>query len=163
MIRATIDAAAHPAPASEAIRPAPALPMAHARVITRGALLLFGLPAAAIAAAPAPPVDPLADWRKVIVAAIRDCPQSRGDEIVVCAKDIGEAPPAYRYVRLTGRYEGIADDARRLPVRPAELPGATGVGSCSPVGAGGATGCEVRTADRWKQGQLRDRAAGGRP
>ena len=123
------------------------------------ALLLALLP---IAAPPedAPKPEPVKVWRKVIVEAIRNCPQPKEGEIVVCGKDIGEAPPAWRYPRLAHDPRDGRAIGGTGPVRPGSAAGAAGTGSCSAVGAGGTTGCAVSAADAWRAER---RAAGDWP
>ena len=101
---------------------------------------LAGLPAAAGAQAPGERVNQL------IVYGDDPCPQSRADEITVCArKDESE------------RYR-IPKDLRDDPNNPKNEPwtdrvaayetvGAQGIASCSPVGPGGATGCMAQLID----------------
>lgn len=75
----------------------------------------------------------------LIVYGNDPCPKSSGNEITVCArKDESE-----RY-RIPKQFRGTPsreDESWTSQVRQYETVGATGTGSCSPVGAGGWTGC----------------------
>ncbi|HEX8256269.1 MAG TPA: hypothetical protein VF589_01440 [Allosphingosinicella sp.] len=102
------------------------------------ALLLAG-PAAAQEAAPAAgPTD--AKVSQLIVYGDDPCPQSSADEIVVCARK----PEGDRF--------RIPEELRANPNDPAnqswtnraselQYVGRAGIGSCTPVGPGGGTGC----------------------
>jgi len=74
------------------------------------------------------------------------CPQSRADEIVVCRR-MNEGD---RY-RIPESLRGNPDNPRNEPwadrVTAYETVGAQGISSCSPVGAGGATGCMAKMID----------------
>ncbi len=83
---------------------------------------------------------------QLIIYGDDPCPQSTGDEIVVCAR-LSEAD---RY-----RIPKKLRDVENKPVKEAwtnrvlayEHVAATGTMSCSPVGAGGFTGCGLRDID----------------
>lgn len=68
------------------------------------------------------------------------CPQSKGDEIVVCAR----MDEADRY-RIPNSLRTDPNDVRNLAtserIKAYEYVGASGTMSCSPSGAGGFTGC----------------------
>lgn len=78
--------------------------------------------------------------RQVIVYGNDPCPQSSGDEIVVCARrpdnDRYRIPETLREGERLRDGESWAARAESL-----EYMGATGINSCSTVGPGGFTGC----------------------
>lgn len=76
---------------------------------------------------------------QVIVYGDDPCPQSSGDEITVCARK----PESERY-RIPEPLRGIdrpESEAWNNKVLAYETAGKFGTDSCSPVGAGGFTGC----------------------
>lgn len=76
----------------------------------------------------------------VIVYGDDACPQSQGDDIVVCARK-GEEE-RYRIPEpLRGDPNQPSHQAWGERVRSMEYVGRSGTESCSPVGGGGATGC----------------------
>lgn len=81
----------------------------------------------------------------VIVYGDDACPQSQGEEIVVCARK-GEEE-RYRIPEpLRGDPNQPSNQAWGERVRSMEYVGRSGAESCSPVGAGGATGCFAQLA-----------------
>lgn len=124
--------------------------------------LAFDLPAALLAAATlATPalaqaglaaVGP-ADTEKVkqvFVYGDDACPKSEGDEIVVCAR----MPDNDRYripKELRDDPNAPGNQAWAKRARTLETVGATGIQSCSPVGAGGQTGCFAQLARAAKE------------
>lgn len=93
---------------------------------------LFVAPAAA-QVAPEPKVNQL------IVFGEDACPQSTDDTITVCArKNEGER---YRIPELLREHSSPQNEAWNNKVLAYETVGRTGTMSCSPVGAGGWTGC----------------------
>lgn len=80
---------------------------------------------------------------QLIVYGEDACPQSSGDEIVVCAR-LAEAE-RYRIPKnLREVQNDIVNDAWNNRVLAYEHVAATGTMSCSPVGAGGFTGCGLK-------------------
>lgn len=75
----------------------------------------------------------------VIVYGDDACPQPQGDEITVCARK-GEAE-RYRIPEALRGSDSPQNDAWNNKVLAYELVNRTGIQSCSPVGAGGFTGC----------------------
>lgn len=77
---------------------------------------------------------------QVVVYGDDPCPESSGDEILVC----GRLDEDERY-RIPAELRGNPNDPRRESwtsrVRSLERVGRFGTDSCSPVGAGGFTGC----------------------
>ncbi len=75
------------------------------------------------------------------------CPQSAGDEIVVCAR----MDEADRY-RIPSSLRNDPNDPRNQAtserIKSYEYVAASGTLSCSPSGAGGFTGCGLREIDR---------------
>lgn len=81
----------------------------------------------------------------VIVYGDDACPQSQGDDIVVCARK-GEEE-RYRIPEpLRGNPNEPSHQAWGERVRSMEYIGRSGTESCSPVGGGGATGCFTKLA-----------------
>lgn len=111
-------------------------------------LMMLSLPFAALAALP-PPVAAQAPGERInqlIIYGDDACPQSRPDEITVCArKDESE-----RY-RIPKDLRDDPNNPRNEPwtdrVEAYETVGAQGIASCSPVGPGGASGCLTRLID----------------
>jgi hypothetical protein len=82
---------------------------------------------------------------QLIVYGNDPCPQSAGDEITVCArKDEGERYRIPEVLRGTKTPDGDAWNNRVIAY---ETVGKTGTLSCSPVGAGGSTGCLSKLID----------------
>lgn len=95
-------------------------------------------------AAPQQKVEKL---RKVVVRAIRNCPEAKTpEEIVVCSKDRGIAE-AYRLPKLDPRY-GKPEPAIALT---GSVGGGQGLGSgnCSAAGSAGQLGCALGEANAW--------------
>jgi hypothetical protein len=100
-----------------------------------GALALFALAQPALAAAPGEE-----KVNQLIIYGNDPCPASSGDQITVCArKDEGER---YRIPEdLRDNPNQSSNQAWTDRVKAYETVGAFGTNSCSPVGAGGDTGC----------------------
>jgi hypothetical protein len=102
------------------------------------AALAAAAPAAAQDAAAAGPDDVRVN--QLIIYGDEACPPSTEEEIVVCARK----PEAERY-RIPENLRDDPNDPRRnsWSNRAVELSyvGRTGIGSCSPTGPGGMTGC----------------------
>lgn len=99
--------------------------------------LAFALPQAAQAQEAGEKVNQL------IIYGDDPCPQSAGDEITVCARKAESE--RYRIpapLRETGNLQ--KNEAWNNKVLAYETVGNTGTNSCSPVGAGGWTGCSNR-------------------
>lgn len=80
---------------------------------------------------------------QLIIYGDDKCPESKGDEIVVCAR-LDEAE-RYRIPNaLRSGETSVSKDAWTNRVKAYEYAGASGTMSCSPVGAGGFTGCGLR-------------------
>ena len=95
-------------------------------------------PAAAPAAAPAARGQERVN--ALIVYGNDPCPRGEGDDIVVCARK----PESERYRIPQGLRIDPNDPASQSWANRAtalEYVGRTGIGSCSPVGSGGASGC----------------------
>ena len=87
----------------------------------------------------------------VILYGDQKCPTNKeGEEIVVCVKrgasEQFRIPKELRNFEVTPENETWA--AR---VQANETVGNVGVGTCSTVGAAGASGCFVQNANRWKR------------
>ena len=111
-------------------------------------------------AAADPPADAAAaaaDIRQKVVTAIRNCPEAKGDEIVICSRDRGIAE-SYRLPKLDPRYAD-SDPKIRTPEAVFEGTGDGGFGSCSAVGIGAGTGCAMRDYRAWGDWKRRQKAA----
>lgn len=84
---------------------------------------------------------------QLIIYGDDKCPESRGDEIVVCAR----MDEADRF-RIPSSLRGDPNDSRNQAVseriKAYEYVGASGTMSCSPSGAGGFTGCGLKEIDK---------------
>ncbi|QGP79820.1 hypothetical protein [Sphingobium sp. CAP-1] len=81
----------------------------------------------------------------VIVYGDDACPQSQGNDLVVCARK--DEKERYRIPEpLRGDPNQPSHQAWGERVRSMEYVGRTGTESCSPVGGGGATGCFAELA-----------------
>jgi hypothetical protein len=98
------------------------------------ALLAAAAPAFAQGAAPEPKISTM------IVYGDDPCPPSTDDTIVVCARK----PDKERY-RIPEILRGDPNDPKNQAwaerATALEYAGRSGIGSCSPVGSGGASGC----------------------
>ena len=98
---------------------------------------------------------------EIIVYGNDPCPRSTDDQVVVCAR----RPEAERY-RLAPklRPSGTRQEMQSWGVRSRSLEtvGATGTGSCSPVGPGGFTGCMIQSINQARQ-QRRETVEGNTP
>ncbi len=92
-----------------------------------------------------PVVGPIEKEHKMVVQAVRGCPEPREGEVVVCSRDRGVAE-GYRLPRLDPRFADNLRPTGRAGPADATL-GASGAGACSPSGAGGFTGCAKRGYD----------------
>lgn len=113
------------------------------------ATLMAGASAPALAqqaSAPTAATDPGNEKVNIVIVYGDDaCPQSGGDDIVVCARK-GEEE-RYRIPEpLRGDPNKPVNQAWGERVRAMEYVGRSGTESCSPVGAGGATGCFAQLA-----------------
>jgi hypothetical protein len=80
---------------------------------------------------------------QLIIYGEDKCPESKGDEIVVCAR-LGEAERYRIPSSLRSGEVSVSKDAWTNRVKSYEYAGASGTMSCSPVGAGGFTGCGLK-------------------
>ena len=113
----------------------------------------FLITTAIMLSAPAMAQDSLANQpgdekiNQLIVYGDDECPQSTGDEIVVCAR----MDEAARY-RIPSSLRNDPNDPRNQAtserIKAYEYVGASGIMSCSPSGAGGFTGCGLREIDQ---------------
>lgn len=112
-------------------------PLIAALLLTGFAMPALAQPSSAPTAATAPTTEKV---NLVIVYGEDACPQSQGDDIVVCARK-GEEE-RYRIPEpLRGNPNEPSKQAWGERVRSMEYIGRSGTESCSPVGSGGATGC----------------------
>ena len=102
--------------------------------------------AAAMLAAPAYAQDNAGDSvNQLIVYGDDPCPPSSGDQITVCARKAeGER---YRIPEPLRSTQSPANDAWNNRVIAYETVGKSGTLSCSPIGAGGSTGCVQKMID----------------
>ena len=80
---------------------------------------------------------------EIIVYGTDPCPRSTDDQVVVCARK----PESERYrIPEKLRPSGTRQQKEAWASRATEIMtvGATGTNSCSPVGPGGFTGCEMK-------------------
>lgn len=103
------------------------------------------IPATLLLAAPAQAQSAEEKVNQLIVYGDDLCPQSTANEITVCARK----EESERYRIPEGLRESSAPDNRAWTDRVLayETVGATGTLSCSPVGAGGMTGCVGKLID----------------
>ena len=117
-------------------------PMIAALLLMGSAMPALAQPSSAPTAVAAPTTEKV---NLVIVYGDDACPQSQGDDIVVCARK-GEAE-RYRIPEpLRGDPNEPSKQAWGERVRSMEYVGRSGTESCSPVGGGGATGCFAQLA-----------------
>jgi len=139
----TVTPAPPPAPASAQAAPA-ATPIGTPVIITPGKSGQVALPGAAPKAAPQAPgeVSRNAPVNGVLVLFGNEkCPtDTQGNEVVVCTRRSADEqfriPKEMREFKVTP--ENAAWAAKLAPVMAA---GDAGIGSCTPVGPGGSTGC----------------------
>lgn len=113
---------------------------------------------AAAIATPKSKMGPVEKERKMVVDAVRGCPEaSDEDEIVICSNDRGISE-GYRLPKLDPRFDMTLRQRERGGLADPGL-GAGGVGSCSTTGAGGSTGCTLRGINNWAAEQRRKQAA----
>jgi hypothetical protein len=111
--------------------------------------------AATIAAFAAQPASAQANIARITIYGNDPCPRSQGDEIVVCAR----VPESERY-----RVPKQLRDAKKAGIQSwgeraesLEYVGASGTASCSPVGAGGWTGCQDRLLSQARAERKQDK------
>jgi hypothetical protein len=102
-------------------------------------------------------MGPIEKEHKIVVDAVRGCPQDEDEEeIVVCSRDRGIAE-GYRLPKLDPRFAVNLGKNGRSELTDPSL-GASGAGSCSTSGAGGSTGCTLRNIKSWAEEQKRKKA-----
>ena len=111
--------------------------------------LLFTAAAASVFAGLALPAAPALAQRtsEIIVYGTDPCPRSTDDDVVVCAR----RPEAERFRIPELLRENGTRQERQSWTKQAEAlatVGATGIGSCSAVGPGGASGCAQQEINR---------------
>lgn len=104
------------------------------------ALLALAVSAPSMAQDTAGPALPDEKINQLIVYGDDACPESKGDEIVVCAR-LGEAERYRIPTSLRNDPNDLGNQAWSQRVMAYEYVGASGTMSCSPSGAGGFTGC----------------------
>jgi hypothetical protein len=125
------------------------------RLLSFAAAGLIAVPALAQVETPPPAGE--ARVNQLIVYGDDSCPPSSDEEIIVCAR----LPEEERYRIPRGMRDRPNDPASRSWTdRAIELSylGRSGIGSCSPVGGGGFTGCH---AELVRRAEAERRAAGG--
>jgi hypothetical protein len=117
--------------------------------------------AAGLAMLPAPAAAQQGNIAEIIVYGTDPCPRSTDDQVVVCAR----RPETERY-RIPQKYRptGTRQQNESWAVRSKALEtvGDTGINSCSPVGPGGFTGCEIQVIKEARQ-QRREQAEDNKP
>ena len=117
--------------------------------------------AAAFAALPAPALAQQGNIAEIVVYGNDPCPRSTDDQVVVCARrpeaERYRLPPKLRPSGTRQQTEAWANKAHVL-----ETVGSTGINSCSPVGPGGFTGCELQVINEARQ-QRRQSAEDNKP
>lgn len=109
-------------------------------------LLASLLAAAALSSPAAAQQGPEEKYNQVIVYGNDPCPESTGDEIIVCARlDEAERYRIPEILRDSDAPENVAWTER---VRELETVGAFGTLSCTPTGPGGALGCTQKLIDQ---------------
>ncbi|PSJ43376.1 hypothetical protein [Allosphingosinicella deserti] len=105
-----------------------------------GALIALSAPSLAQETAAAPAAEGSERVNQLIVYGDDPCPQSTNDQINVCARK----PESERYripEALRGNPNDPANQAWATKATELQYVGRSGIGSCSPVGAGGMIGC----------------------
>jgi uncharacterized membrane protein YqiK len=108
------------------------------RLLIAAPLLIMALPAQA-QEAPEPKVNQL------IIYGDDECPVSEGDTITVCARK--QEAERYRIPSILRQSSSPQNEAWNQKVLAYERVNKTGTMSCSPVGAGGWTGCSGKLID----------------
>jgi hypothetical protein len=120
------------------------------KAVLLAAAAIAGAALAPSAASAAPPARGEERVNALIVYGSDPCPQGQGDEIVVCARkpeaERYRIPPNLRLDPNDPRNQAWANRAQSL-----EVVGRTGIGSCSPVGPGGFTGCLNQLIDQARE------------
>lgn len=127
--------------------------------------IILGAAAASVTAMVAPQSPASAQAQKgvaeVVVFGTDPCPRSTDDQIVVCHREDEKMryrmPEAYR---PNGTYQEKQSWAQRS--KSLETAGRTGIGSCSPVGPAGYTGCLIQQIQNAK-GERKQQAADETP
>ena len=96
---------------------------------------------------PAGPAAPDEKINQLIVYGDDACPESRGDEIVVCAR-MSEADRYRIPTSLRNDPNDLRNQAWSERVMAYEYVAASGTMSCSPSGAGGFTGCGLAAINK---------------
>lgn len=109
-----------------------------ARISLASIALMLSVQASAQDAPVSQPVDEKIN--QLIIYGDDKCPESTGDEIVVCAR-MGEADRYRIPTNLRGDPNDPRNQAMSERIKSYEYVGASGTMSCSPSGAGGFTGC----------------------
>jgi hypothetical protein len=89
------------------------------------------------------PASPDEKINQLIIYGDDKCPESKGDEIVVCAR-LKETERFRIPKTLRNGAPSVSKDSWTNRVQSYEYAGASGTMSCSPTGAGGYTGCGLR-------------------
>lgn len=117
------------------------------RISVAAMAIILSIPGAAHAQDPAKARAIEAKINQLIIYGKDKCPESTGDEIVVCAR----MDEADRF-RIPSSLRGDPNDPRNQAVseriKAYEYVGASGTMSCTPSGAGGFTGCGLKEIDK---------------
>ena len=125
-------------------------------------LILTAATATLVAAFALPASPALAQQRgrvsEIIVYGTDPCPRSTDDDVVVCAR----RPESERFrIPELLRENGTLQERQSWTKQAEALAtvGATGIGSCSAVGPGGAAGCSQKEIDRaFRERRVEDEA-----
>lgn len=100
-----------------------------------------------------------ADGKRIVSMVIYGddpCPEGTGDEIVVCARQ--PERERYRVPKQFRKPDAATEKSWADRASTLNTVGNSGVGSCSPVGPGGASGCHTQTMRAAKQAKKQQRA-----
>ncbi|WP_333567696.1 hypothetical protein [Sphingorhabdus sp.] len=114
------------------------------KAVTRISLASIALMLSVQASAQGAPLAKTGDEKinQLIIYGDDKCPESVGDEIVVCAR-MGEADRYRIPTNLRGEPNDPRNQAMSERIKSYEYVAASGTMSCSPSGAGGFTGCGI--------------------
>ena len=99
---------------------------------------------------------------EILVFGTDPCPRATDDEVVICRR----LPESMRY-RMPDQYRDTSTFQEKQSwtnkARTMQTVGSTGIGSCSPVGPGGHTGCLTQEIQAARQARQEEEQAGTAP
>lgn len=105
------------------------------------------------------PASAQAGQRTLIIYGDEPCPTSNGEEIIVCQRrPANEQFRIPKELREAGPDAGDATPGSRVAAMDSASAPQTGMDTCSPVGAGGQTGCFRQAANANKRIRKENRA-----